>query len=189
MSAVQTIVQLLAFVLCVLLVLAARADAQLLAGGHYSVLDLEYPDQARSGVGAFLVYSPREWIGADISTVVFFDRPVGGTAWQLLAGPRAGVDTGVLAFYGRVRPGLVRFSERVFAPDIVCILIYPPPEACLAPRTNFAVDLGGTIEVGLFRFAVLRVDLGDTLVRFGRPAQSPRWKHGFQIVSGVGWRF
>jgi hypothetical protein len=171
------------------LVLCSRADAQLQVGGQYSVLNLGYPDQTRSGVGAFFVYSPRDWIGADVSTTLFVEEPIGGTAWQLLAGPRAGVGAGRVAVYGRVRPGLVRFSERVFVPDLVCSLIYPPVEACLAPRTNFALDLGGTIEAGLVDSAVLRVDLGDMLVRWRRPAQSPRWKHGFQFAAGVGWRF
>lgn len=189
MSNARTTVRLFALVLGWLLVLDARTEAQFLAGGHYSLLDQEYPDEARFGVGGFFVYSLGEWIGADISTALFFDEPLGGRVWQLLAGPRAGVGAGALAVYGRVRPGLVRFSQRVFAPDTMCILIYPPPEACLAPRINFALDVGGTIEARLFRSALLRVDLGDTLVRFGHRARSPRWKHGFQLASGVGWRF
>ena len=171
------------------LAVASTAEAQFQAGAHYSALAMEYPDQTRSGVGAFAVYSPREWIGIDVGTSVLFDKEVGGTAWQLLAGPRVGTQVRGLSVYGRVRPGVVRFSERFFSPNVVCVLIYPPPESCLAPAANFALDVGGTVETGISPAAFLRFDLGDTLVRYRRGDDGTAWKHGLQFNAGVGWKF
>jgi hypothetical protein len=159
------------------------------AGVQYSALALDYPDQTRSGVGGFVVYSPIAWLGVDASTTLFFSEDAGGYVWQVLAGPRVGTTWSDVALFGRVRPGFVRFSDRIFKPDIACILIFPPPESCLAPNTNFAIDLGGTVEIPLNPSTVLRFDLGDTLTRFDRNDLDPEWKHNLQFAAGVGWRF
>jgi hypothetical protein len=177
-----------AFAAAVLLSIPAHAQSTQV-GAHYSALAQEYPDQSRSGVGGFFVYSPVAWLGVDASTSVFFDEPIGGYAWQVLVGPRLGVSWRDLALFGRVRPGFVRFSERFGKPNIACILIFPPPEACLAPHTNFSLDLGGTVEVPLNAATVLRFDLGDTLVRYDRNDLDAEWMHNLQFAAGVGWRF
>jgi hypothetical protein len=187
------------FVAVLTLAFTAAGNAQTQIGGHYSALALEYPEQTRSGIGAFFVYSPREWIGLDVGTTFFVSEDVGGSVWQLLAGPRVGGHVAGLAIFGRVRPGLIRFSERFYAPEVVCIAIFPPPESCLAGATNFAVDLGGTIEVPLSSSTVLRLDLSDTLTRYrsnprpqsdsGEDGYDRSWKHGLQFVAGAGWKF
>ena len=175
--------------LALLLALASPALAQVQIGGHYSALALEYPDQTRHGAGAFFVYSPREWLGVDVSTMVFAAKDVGGSAWQLLAGPRVGGTFSGLGVFGRVRPGLIRFSERFYAPEIICIAIFPPPEGCLASATNVALDLGATVEVSPNGSTVLRFDIGDTLTRYRRGDARHHWKHGLQFNAGVGWAF
>jgi hypothetical protein len=158
-------------------------------GGHYSALSLEYPDQTRHGGGAFFVYAPRGWIGVDVTTSWFPSDDVGGSAWQLLAGPRVGGSVGRIGIFGRVRPGLVRFSERFFAPETVCIAIFPTPEGCLVKSTNFALDYGTTVEASLSSRTVLRFDIGDALTRYRRGDDSSSWKHGLLVTAGAGWRF
>ncbi len=176
---------------------ASPARAQISAGAHYSALALEYPDQTRSGAGAFVVYSPRPWIGLDAATSVFLSEEPGGVAWQVLAGPRIGTEVAGLRVYGRVRPGFIRFSRRFYSPDIVCIAIFPPPESCLATAMNFALDVGGTVETEVTPAAFLRFDLGDQLTRYGRGDGGSdgrgdggaAWMHGLQFTAGIGWRF
>ena len=159
-------------------------------GVHYSALALEYPDQTRSGVGAFFVYAPRPWLGIDVATTLFLSEPIGGTAWQLLAGPRLGVQFRGLGIYGRVRPGLIRYADRFYAPQVVCIAIFPPPESCLAPATSFQLDLGGTVDVPLSSRTRLRFDVGDTLTRYeGNAVAAGSWTDALQFVAGVGWTF
>ena len=178
-----------AFALVVLAHLPAHAQSSTQGGVLYSALAQEYPDQTRSGFGGFVVYSPKPWVGLDVSTSIFLSEDVGGYAWQLLAGPRVGTLWNDLALFGRVRPGLVRFSERFFKPNIACILIFPPPEACLAPHTNFALDLGGTVELPLNESTALRLDLGDTLIRYDRDDLGAEWMHNLQFAAGLAWRF
>lgn len=166
---------------------AHAASAQTSAGGHFSTAANEYPDQTRSGAGAFVSYTPG-LIGLDVSTTYFISGGIGGNAWQMVAGPRLGVTRDRLGIYGRVRPGFIRFSERVFKPDVVCIAIFPPPDACLADRTNLALDLGVTVEAFPSARSVVRIDAGDAMTRFdGR--QGTVWTHGLQVVIGGGMRF
>jgi hypothetical protein len=176
------------FVLAFLTFTTSTAAQTFQLSGHYSALALEYPDQTRSGAGASLVIAPRNWIGADLSASFFAAEDVGGRAWQLLAGPRIGGTWEGLGLFARVRPGFIRFSERFYAPDVICIAIFPPPEACLANATNFSLDLGGTVEVAPTPATVLRFDLGDSLIRYRRP-DGASWKHSLQFTAGLGWRF
>jgi hypothetical protein len=176
--------------LLLLVLFAPPAAAQTQAGAHYSGLALDYPDQARHGFGGFFTYAPRPWVGVDVTTAVFPSDDVGNLAWQLLAGPRAGITLGRIGIFGHVRPGFLRFSERFFAPEIACILIFPPPESCLVPKTNFALGVGGTMEAALPGSTVLRVELGDAMTRYTRDGEEPTsWKHAVNFTVGAGWRF
>lgn len=166
---------------------------QAAAGGSYTLLSLSYPDQIPNGFGGWLTWdaAPRGLaLGADLGVNVFPEHhPVIGRQTQLQAGIRFGARTERLGGFARVRPGLVHFSERFFAPDTICILIFPPPESCLIAATNATLDLGGTAEVYVTPKSLIRLDLGDTLIRFGRSGQDPVWRHNLQFAAGVGLRF
>ena len=167
--------------------MTTAAGAQTSAGGHFSTLASEYPRETRSGVGAFFTYTPG-FGGLDISTTYFVQGEIGGNAWQLLAGPRVGGRVGAVGVYGRVRPGFIRFADRFFKREVVCVAIFPPPDACLVDRTNLALDLGVTVEVFPASRTVLRFDAGDALTRYNA-ARGTEWTHGFQFVGGAGFRF
>jgi hypothetical protein len=129
-------------------------------------------------------------VGFDVAANIFpEDHPIIGRQTQFLAGVRSGARMGKLGLFGRMRPGLVHFSERFLAPDIACIAIFPTPEACLIDATNFALDLGGIVELYPSRSTLVRIDIGDTLIRFNRSALDPAWKHNFQFAAGGGVRF
>ena len=172
----------------VFLIATTDASAQTSAGVHYSALVNDYPRETWSGIGGFLTYTPG-LLGLDLSSTVFVPGDVGGRAWQLLAGPRVGGIQRSVGLYGRVRPGFIHFSERFFKPEIVCIAIFPTPEACLADATNVALDLGFTIEAFPSPRAVLRLDIGDTMTRYDLDEQGTKWMHGLQFVAGAGIRF
>lgn len=181
-------------VLAVLLFLAPALHAQqATVGGSYTLLSLTYPDQIPNGLGGWFSWdlAPEGLtIGLDAG-VNFFpeDHPIIGRQTEALAGVRGGVRTGRLGAFGRVRPGVIHFSERFFAPEVVCILIFPPPESCLIDSTNVALDLGGTLELYPTPRSVVRIDFGDTLIRFARTQQDPNWKHNLQFAAGAGLRF
>lgn len=175
---------LLVFVVASLLAVPARAqDAAV--GASYTLLSLIYPDQIPNGFGGWLT-----WRFLDAGVNLFpEDHPIIGRQTQLFAGARAGFRVGGVGAYGRVRPGLIHFSERFLAPDIGCVAIFPTPEACLIDATNFALDLGGTVEFLPTAGTVIRIDLGDTLIRFSRTELDPAWRHNFQFSAGGGVRF
>jgi hypothetical protein len=173
-------------VLTFLIALSSALHAQdSSAGASYTLLSLTYPDQIPSGFGGWLT-----WKFVDVGVNLFpEDHPIIGRQTQLLAGVRGGLRSDRVGLFARVRPGLVHFSERFFQPEIACILIFPPPESCLIDATNFAVDLGGTVEIYPTPRSIIRVDAGDTMIRFGRTQLDPVWKHNFQFAAGGGVRF
>ena len=174
------------FVLVLLSLFAAPVRAQeMTVGASYTLLSLTYPDQIPNGFGGWLT-----WRFVDLG-VNFFpeDHPIIGRQTQLVAGVRGGVRTDRFGAFARVRPGMIHFSERFFAPDIVCVAIFPPPESCLIDSTNFTVDLGGTVELYPSPRTVVRVDVGDSVVRFARTGQDAAWRHNFQLAAGGGFRF
>ncbi len=87
-----------------------------------------------------------------------------------------------------------------------CITIFPPPLACFdaggGGRTDFALDLGGVVELYPSSRTILRFDAGDTILRSGThnvPVRTPffdvvapvpdRTTHNFQGSVGFGFRF
>ena len=175
---------LVVFVLASLLAVPLRAQ-DIAVGGSYTVLSLTYPDQIPNGFGGWLT-----WRFIDAGVNLFpEDHPVIGRQTQLFAGVRGGIRAGGLCVYARVRPGLIHFSERFLAPEIGCVAIFPTPEACLIDSTNFALDLGGTVEFLPTSRTIIRIDAGDTLIRFNRGELDPAWRHNFQFSAGGGVRF
>lgn len=163
------------------------------AGAAYTLLSLTYPDQIPNGFGGWLSWdfaSRGPTIGLDLGASLFpEDHPVIGRQTALFAGVRGGMRADGYGAFARVRPGLLHFSERFFAPEVVCILIFPPPESCLIAATNLVVDLGGTVELYPTRRTLVRLDVGDTLIRFARTGQDAVWKHNLQFAAGAGLRF
>jgi hypothetical protein len=174
--------------------IAPVAHAQTRAAGlSFSSLSLTYPERHASGIAGWLtmdfVDSPGPFAGIDLAATFFpDDHPVTGRHTQLLGGVRAGAGMGHVRLSGRARAGVAHFSRRFYAPDVPCILIFPPPEACLTGRTNLALDFGGTLEVPIDRY-VLRFDGGDTAIRFSRTNFDAAWKHNLQLSGGFGVRF
>jgi hypothetical protein len=181
-------------VLAVLLLSSPTLHAQnASAGASYTFVSLTYPDQIPNGFGGWVTWdvaSNGPTLGVDVGLNFFpEDHPIIGRQTELLAGVRGGIRSSRFGAFGRARPGLMHFSRRFFAPDTVCILIFPPPESCLVKSTNAAVDLGGTVEVYPTPRSVLRIDVGDTLIRFARTRQDAVWKHNLQVALGAGMRF
>jgi hypothetical protein len=155
------------------------------AGASFTLLSLTYPDQIPTGFGGWLT-----WRFVDIAANFFPEaHPLIGRQTQVFAGARSGLRADRFGAFARVRPGFIHFSERFLAPEIGCVAIFPTPEACLIDATNFALDLGGTVEFSPTPGSVIRIDLGDTLIRFARTELDPAWRHNLQISAGAGVRF
>ncbi len=136
----------------------------------------------------------------------------GGRKTQGLFGIKAGARRERIGVFGKVRPGFVHFShfERQ---GFVCALLGPTPCPPNPPpvfsETDFALDLGGVVELYPSRRAVVRFDLGDTIIHSGsgevielpgtrQSLQGPfrsviditrSTSHNLQFSVGIGFRF
>ncbi len=132
-------------------------------------------------------------------------------------GIKAGKRFRRFGLFGKLRPGFVRFtkvsrftgSHPAVAEDFFGEIHYQQPEFRIDEKTYASVDFGGVIEFYPSRRIVTRLDLGDTVVRYGvfreinlggvcpvsafcpptiyeRP---PETRHNLQFSAGVAYRF
>jgi hypothetical protein len=128
-----------------------------------------------------------------------------------LFGVKAGKRFEKFGMFGTARPGFLHASKGNLEgnPLVGCPAIFPPPPACFQTTSmdNFAFDVGGVLEVYPSERTIIRIDAGDSIVRFGerhistgfsrtgsipRPAVWPlsaETSHNFQATVGVGFRF
>jgi hypothetical protein len=133
-----------------------------------------------------------------------------GNLAQGFFGVKAGKRFRKFGLFGKARPGFASFSGGVFD---IALLSSPPgtfPVFVInrSRATNFAIDVGGVIELYHSRRIFTRFDGGDTLIRYPqhtfngfsvdpitgavtpipiiRPADS---RHNFQFSAGIGIRF
>jgi hypothetical protein len=91
---------------------------------------------------------------------------------QGLFGVKYGMRSEKFGIFGKLRPGFVRFGEG---------------SGGLAPSaTEFALDFGGVFEYYPSRAVAFRVDLGDTVIRFGGLGFN---SNNLQVSTGVAFRF
>ena len=138
----------------------------------------------------------------------------GGNKVEGLFGVKAGKRFEKVGVFGKARPGFLHASKGDIRPrpDTLCVAIFPPPAGCFETisKTNFALDLGGVVEVYPTKRTIIRFDAGDTMVFLGKrnipaivnplagslapsfltiipaPAETT---HNFQFNVGVGFRF
>ena len=138
----------------------------------------------------------------------------GGRKVQGLFGVKAGRRYESVGFFAKARPGFLRSRGSDFTPrpGIVCPAVFPPDIGCFdarpRTRTDFALDLGGVVELYPSRRVLVRFDLGDTLVfhdgegnvavrvpagaggsRLGVLPDPSDTTHNLQGSIGIGFRF
>ncbi|HEV3468677.1 MAG TPA: hypothetical protein VG148_05105 [Pyrinomonadaceae bacterium] len=95
----------------------------------------------------------------------------GGRKVQGLFGVKAGKRYETVGLFAKARPGFLHSSRGDFTPrrGFVCPAIFPAPIGCYDPksRTDFALDVGGVVELYASRRVLVRFDVGDTLVFHG----------------------
>lgn len=116
----------------------------------------------------------------------------GGRKFQALFGPKVGIRKKKFGFFGKVRPGLIHLEKY----NVVHQLFPPPGLAVIGgaeSATFFNIDAGGVFEYYPSRRTVLRIDVGDTIIRYNR--QEPKeinpsmTRHNLQTSIGFGFRF
>ncbi len=175
---------------------------------HYLSLDsLFYYKKSDVGFGGRFGYNVTDriaieaetnFLSGDVNNTLNNGR-AGGRPLQVQAGVKAGKRFHRFGIFGKARPGIVSFSRTLITDSVVFNNgVGPFTYFHYARRTYFSTDLGGVLEFYPSKRIVTRVDVGDTMIRYGRalqgfilnPYQVPvETLHNFQFSSGVAFRF
>ncbi|MCI0488004.1 MAG: porin family protein [Blastocatellia bacterium] len=153
-------------------------------GAQFSVIRFRDFDTTDAGFGGRIGYHFNDYISVEAEFNYFPDDKdgffEGGRKTQGLFGIKTGVRSEAAGIYGKIRPGFVRFSRDF--------------DTFEDAKTDFALDVGGVLELYPSESSVVRFDLGDTIIRVGErlspfgPTASFT-SHNFQFSIGVGFRF
>ncbi|MGH9901675.1 MAG: outer membrane beta-barrel protein [Pyrinomonadaceae bacterium] len=133
----------------------------------------------------------------------------GGRAFQGQFGVKAGKRFEKFGVFAKIRPGFIRFNDVLNITGVEVLEFegerFIIPQFTTPSRTYFSTDVGGVLEFYPSRRIVTRIDIGDTIIRFGsrrefspifpppagqeiitRPAETT---HNFQFSAGIGFRF
>ena len=121
----------------------------------------------------------------------FFD---GGRITQGLFGVKAGKRFERFGLFGKVRPGFVSFGNVLLNHDFSTFDVFR-----FGRLTHPALDLGGVVEVYPSSRTLVRFDLGDTIIHYGKqdfilPSGTPFTfdsftRHSVQFSVGFSFRF
>ncbi len=171
-------------------------------GAQFSTLSLADAQDTSVGIGVRGSYPVARWIDADASFSFFpTDKFVNDSAQpgftvqydrrriELLAGPKVGLRREHFGVFGKVRPGFTRLYDRGLGctGEVCALALFVRP----VYRTEFALDLGGVVELYPSDRLVARVDVGSTRIRHRSvaPPCTDCSTNNFATSFGVGWRF
>lgn len=118
----------------------------------------------------------------------------GGRKFQALFGPKIGRRWNRFGLYGKARPGFIRLERfntvtTILSPQDLFIVVSERKKDVYF----FNIDAGGVFEYYPSPRTIFRVDVGDTIIRYGgqRPKElNPTFtRHNLQTSIGFGFRF
>ena len=177
----------------------ASAQDHFEAAAQIAVAHSSEFDHGDTGVGGRFAWRPTALIGAEAEMNVYprgFPSASSFSSSRIegLFGVTVGPRLARVRPFAKLRPGFLAFRGQ----PVVCILIFPPPLSCVlaAGRTVFALDAGGGVDVFATERTVVRVDVGDRLLKYpgpsfhnGRATQESFFSHDVRFSVGAGVRF
>ena len=168
-------------------------------GAHVAVARSSEFDATDTGIGGRLSWHPTALLGAEAEMTIYpasFPNGNGFSRSRIegLFGATVGPRLPGFRPFARLRPGFLAFRGK----PVACILIFPPPLSCelATGRTLFVVDVGGGVELFPASRAVVRVDVGDRILKYpgpsfrnGRATQDSFYSHDLRLSLGAGVRF
>ena len=162
-------------------------------GLQYASLNVSEKSDTDGGLGVRFTYNLNDYVGLEAETTQFQQTREGGgdNEIQGLFGVRAGKRTKHYGLFAKVRPGLTRFY---------LLGTTPGPNSFEQGHSRFTADVGGVFEYYPHRHAAIRVDVGDTMVRFKtgdffyQRLDEPMFvqrklSHNLQVIVGFALRF
>lgn len=189
-------------ILSLILLGAAQAQTQtdehkFEAGGLFTSVRLADFGTAH-GLGGRFGYNFNRHVALDTEFSFFPETHLGneqfGQKTQTFVGVKAGARTKHLGAFVKARPGLMFIGE--LTSGFSCNR-NGAVTTCRPEHNNFALDLGGIVEVYPSTRTIVRLDLGDTIVHerqstlvlFGPPSVASQTTHNFQLSLGFSYRF
>ena len=157
-------------------------------------------DSTVKGLGGRIGYNFTNHLALDGEGSFFPETHLGneefGQKMQGFIGVKAGTRNKWAGVFAKARPGVMWFGE--FSSRGSCSSSTFGSTCGVAHEKDFAMDLGGVVEFYPSERAIIRADVGDTIIRY--PARtlgffsSPgilaaETKNNFQVSVGFGWRF
>ena len=180
---------------------AQTDERSLEVSGLYTSINLQAFDSRESGAGVRLSYNINKYLAVEAEGNVFDfrigDHPTDEfLAAQGLLGIKAGLRNQWIGAFAKVRPGVVNFPELRVRRGFC----FTPQNCDRQARSGnrLAVDAGAVVELYPTRKVILRIDVGDTMIRFNDDmffgsTDLVRIKDGFshniQLSGAVGYRF
>jgi Outer membrane protein beta-barrel domain len=192
-----------AFALLLLAPLCAQAqdaeDYKYEVGAVFTALGAENLDGASKGLGARFGYNLNEHFAVD-AEASFFPRThlgndQGGQNVQGFVGVKAGARSKYVGLFAKARPGVMFIGTSTAGFDCGTRGDFT---VCRPERNHLALDAGVVAEVYPSSRTIVRVDVGDTIVRLqsagrnvfnGTQTSSSQVTHNFQVSVGFGYRF
>ncbi|MFY9553870.1 MAG: hypothetical protein WAV20_23465 [Blastocatellia bacterium] len=172
-------------------------------------------DRTALGLGGRTVYNLNRFLSLEAEVNVFpeqnifgppdivccgFGTVIDGLIVEGLAGTKVGLRKRRIGVYGRARPGFLHFGRTLGECTAVLVGVQCKFDK---GRTDFVVDVGGSLELYVSDRWLMRFDVGDIIQFFPglRPVRIPpglpflpadtkaQTYHSFQFSSGVGFRF
>lgn len=193
------------FTAIIMLLAAAPALAQTTdeykyeVGVVFTAVGAESTEDASKGLGARFGYNLNDHFAIDAETSFFPRRHLGnsqtGQNVQGFVGLKAGARLKYVGLFAKARPGVMFIGESVSGFDCDAREGF---RVCRPEHNHLALDAGFVVEVYPTSRAIIRVDVGDTIVRFktagrnvfdGTQTSSTFISHNPQASIGFGYRF
>lgn len=194
------------FAVAALLMLAPQAaraqtdEHRFEVGAVFTAVGAESLEGASKGLGARFAYNLNEHFAVDAETAFFpsdeFGNNLVGQNAQGFVGLKAGARSKYVGLFAKARPGVMFVGGSTAGFD--CERGGGLSRACRPERSHLALDAGVVAEFYPSSRTIVRLDLGDTIVRLrragrnvfdGTQVNSTDITHNFQASVGFGYRF
>ncbi|MDQ3804381.1 MAG: hypothetical protein M3416_11185 [Acidobacteriota bacterium] len=168
-------------------------------GAVFTAIGAEDMEGASKGVGARFGYNFSDHFALDAETAFFPSRHLGNSQFgqnaQGFVGVKAGARSKYAGIFAKARPGVMFIGGSTSGFDCDSRGFF---RACRPERNHLALDAGVVAEFYPSARTIVRVDLGDTIVRFrdagrnvfnGAQVVASDITHNFQATVGFGYRF
>ena len=174
-------------------------DHKFEVGGQYTAIGLDHFDGPVSGVGGRFGYNFHRNFALDAEANFFPETKFGndqvGQKAQGFVGVKAGGRAKYAGLFAKARPGAISLGEITSGFDCSRTSF---GSVCRPNHSQFALDVGAVAEFYPSRRSIIRLDVGDTMIRlrraerdvFGQTTRSSSdFTHNLQIGIGFSYRF